>query len=127
MRKTLYYILMIMLVAAQTLSAAPAKKTNSKKAGSTKEWKGANRNLHHIAFWGGAGYSGLLNNSTYSRFNGGGGGLLGVGYEYRYDHFILHAGPEFRIFSSMDKISFPYPYDVAMMAEGYNQIKHYTF
>ena len=127
MRKTLYYILMIMLVAAQTLSAAPAKKTNSKKAGSKKEWKGANRNLHHIAFWGGAGYSGLLNNSAYSRFNGGGGGLLGVGYEYRYDHFILNAGPEFRIFSSKDKISFPYPYDVAMMADGYNQIKHYTF
>ena len=127
MRKTLYYILMIMLVAAQTLSAAPAKKTNSKKAGSKKEWKGANRNLHHIAFWGGAGYSGLVNKSANSRFIGGGGGLLGVGYEYRYDHFILNAGPEFRIFSSMDKISFPYPYDVAMMAEGYNQIKHYTF
>lgn len=127
MRKTLYYILMIMLVAAQTVSAAPAKKKSNKKTGSTKEWKGANRNLHHIAFWGGAGYSGLLNNSTYSRFNGGGGGLLGVGYEYRYDHFILNAGPEFRIFSSMDKISFPYPYDVAMMADGYNQIKHYTF
>ena len=109
MRKTLYYILMIMLVAAQTVSAAPAKKKSNKKTGSTKEWKGANRNLHHIAFWRGAGYSGLLNNSTYSRFNGGGGGLLGVGYEYRYDHFILNAGPEFRIFSSMDKISFPYP------------------
>ena len=127
MRKTIYFILMIMLVAAQTMSAAPAKTKSSKKAGSTKEWKGANRNLHHIAFWGGAGYSGLLNNSAYSRFNGGGGGLLGVGYEYRYDHFILNAGPEFRIFSSMDKISFPYPYDVAMMADGYNQIKHYTF
>ena len=127
MRKTLYYILMIMLVAVQTLSAAPAKKTNSKKAGSKKEWKGANRNLHHIAFWGGAGYSGLVNKSANSRFIGGGGGLLGVGYEYRYDHFILHAGPEFRIFSSMDKISFPHPYDVTMMAEGYNQIKHYTF
>ena len=68
MRKTIYFILMIMLVAAQTMSAAPAKTKSSKKAGSTKEWKGANRNLHHIAFWGGAGYSGLLNNSAYSRF-----------------------------------------------------------
>ena len=129
MRKIAYYILMIALVASQTLTAAPAKKkSNSKqKTQSGKVWKGATRNIHHVAMWGGVGYSGLVNHYDYNRFVGGGGGMLGVGYEYRYDHFILNMGPEFRIFSSMDKINFPSSYDVAIMAPGYNQTKHYTF
>jgi len=128
MRKTIYYIVMILLVIAQTVTAAPAKKnTKSKGKSQTKEWKGSTRNIHHVAFWGGAGYSGLVNHYNYNRFVGGGGGLLGVGYEYRYNHFILNAGSEFRIFSSMDNISFPASYDVAMMADGYTQTKHYTF
>jgi outer membrane protein OmpA-like peptidoglycan-associated protein len=113
---------MILLGATQSLAAATTKKNAS-----PKEWKGANRNIHHIAIWGGAGYSGLVNGFENNRFIGGGGGLLGVGYEYKYDHFILHAGPEFRIFSSQDNITFSTPYDVAMMADGYHQTKHYTF
>jgi outer membrane protein OmpA-like peptidoglycan-associated protein len=128
MKKILYYIVMIALVGSQTLMAAPAKKkTSSKKNTTTKTWKGATRNIHHVAMWGGVGYSGLLNQYDNNKFVGGGGGLIGVGYEYRYDHFILNAGPELRLFSSMDKITFPAPYDVTMMAEGYNQTKHYIF
>lgn len=129
MRKILYFIAIILILGAQALDAAPAKKkTNSKKkTSSAVAWKGANRNIHHVAMWGGAGYSGLINKYDHSSFVGGGGGLLGVGYEYKYDHFILNAGPEFRIFSSMDKITFPSTYDVAMMTSGYNQVKHYTF
>ena len=128
MKKILYYIVMIALVGSQTLMAAPAKKkTSSKKNTTTKTWKGATRNIHHVAMWGGVGYSGLLNQYDNNKFVGGGGGLIGVGYEYRYDHFILNAGPELRLFSSMDKITFPAPYDVTMMAEGYSQTKHYIF
>ena len=130
MRKIGYYILLIAILASQALSAAPAKKkSNSRKQSKTsaKEWKGANRNIHHVAMWGGAGYSGLVNGYDYNKFIGGGGGLIGVGYEYKYDHFILNAGPEFRLFSSMDKVTFPSSYDVTMMAPGYTQTKHYTF
>lgn len=121
---------MVALVASQTLMAAPPKKKSSSKKktySTTKKWKGATRNIHHVAMWGGVVYSGLVNQYDNSKFIGGGGGLLGVGYEYRYDHFIFNAGPELRLFSSMDKITFPSPYDVAIMADGYNQTKHYLF
>lgn len=123
------YILIIVFIcfqAFQTVLAVPAS-NNKAKTGSTTAWRGANRNVHHLSFWGGAGYSGLVNNYDYNRFVGGGGGLLGIGYEYRYDHFLLDVGPEFRIFSSLDKISFPSPYDVSMMWDGFSQTKHYTF
>lgn len=130
MKRIVYYIIMVALVASQTLMAAPPKKKSSSKKktySTTKKWKGATRNIHHVAMWGGVGYSGLVNQYDNSKFIGGGGGLLGVGYEYRYDHFIFNAGPELRLFSSMDKITFPGPYDVAIMADGYNQTKHYLF
>jgi len=122
MRKIISYILVLLLVSAQSLAAAPAKKKSS-----AKEWKGANRNIHHVAIWGGGGYSGLVNGYQNNRFVGGGGGIIGIGYEYKYDHFILNVGPEFRIFTSQDNITFPTPYDVSMMADGYSQTKHYTF
>lgn len=130
MKRIVYYIIMVALVASQTLMAAPPKKKSSSKKktySTTKKWKGATRNIHHVAMWGGVVYSGLVNQYDNSKFIGGGGGLLGVGYEYRYDHFIFNAGPELRLFSSMDKITFPSPYDVAIMADGYNQTKHYLF
>ena len=65
---------------------------------------------HLVDFWGGAGYSGMVNNyptmngginytgSFDSKFIGGGGGLLGVGYEYRYKKFMLNTRLEFRLF-----------------------------
>ena len=156
MKKISYYIMLIAILVSQVMVAAPKKKSyKSKKPAKTtkttksyksssksskssksvssrsgknaKNWEGANRNIHHVAFWGGAGYSGLLNKYDNNKFVGGGGGMIGVGYEYKYDHFILNMGPEFRILSSMDKITFPSSYDVAMMADGYNQTKHYTF
>lgn len=129
MKRAIYIILILLTAASQVMMAAPAKKNskNSKSSkSSAKEWKGATRNLHHVAFWGGGGYSGLMNNYDNSKFVGGGGGLLGVGYEYRYDNFILDAGAELRMFTSLDKVTFPMPYDVAMMGDGYNQTKHYT-
>ena len=128
MRKISYYIILVLLALSQTILAAPAKKKSNtkKKAVSAKTWKGANRNIHHVAMWGGGGYSGLLNQYENNRFIGGGGGLIGVGYEYKYDHFILNAGPEFRIFTSLDDVTVPGTYDVAMMGDGYNQTKHYT-
>ena len=128
MKKIFYYIFIVILTISQTMVAAPAKKkSNSKKStSSAKTWKGANRNIHHVAMWGGLGYSGLVNKYDNNKFTGGVGGLFGVGYEYKYDHFILNAGPEFRIFSSADKITFPTPYDVSMIGPGYSQTKHYT-
>ena len=69
MKKILYYIVMIALVGSQTLMAAPAKKkTSSKKNTTTKTWKGATRNIHHVAMWGGVGYSGLLNQYDNNKF-----------------------------------------------------------
>ncbi len=128
MRKTIYYIIAVCVLLCQTMTAAPVKKKSSgNKANSAKTWKGATRNIHHVAFWGGGGYSGLLNAYDNNQFVGGGGGLLGVGYEYRYDHFILDAGAEFRMFSSLDKITFPSIYHVAMMADGYSQTMNYEF
>ena len=127
MRKSIYYLLVISMLVSQALTAAPAKKSSSGKASSAKTWKGATRNLHHVAFWGGGGYSGLVNSYEYNQFTGGGGGLLGVGYEYRYDNFILDAGAEFRLFSSLDGVTFPSAYHVALMADGYNQTMNYLF
>ena len=122
MRKSIYYITVLCLLFSQALCAAPAKGKSSKGT-----WKGATRNIHHVAFWGGGGYSGMMNNYEHSKFTGGGGGLLGLGYEYRYDHFILDAGAEFRMFTSLDKVTFPSTYQVALMADGYNQTMNYTF
>ena len=92
----------------------------------------ARYSTHYITVWGGGGYSGLLNNyptatggmngfplnpnkyngSFDSKFVGGGGGIIGFGYEWQYKRFILDVGPEFRIFSSLDKIQLDSPYDV---------------
>ena len=92
----------------------------------------ARYSTHYITVWGGGGYSGLLNNyptatggmngfplnpnkyyGTFdSKFVGGGGGMIGFGYEWQYKRFILDVGPEFRVFSSSDKILLDSPYDV---------------
>ena len=92
----------------------------------------ARYSTHYITVWGGAGYSGLLNNypianggmngfitnpnryiGTFdSKFVGGGGGMIGFGYEWQYKRFLLDVGPEFRIFSSSDKILLDSPYNV---------------
>ena len=86
--------------------------------------------IHHVAFWGGVGYSGLVNSygmADYGQhtFIGGGGGLIGVGYEYHYKRFQLSVGPEFRIFSSQDNLLFSRPYTLQLPA--YGQTYNYHF
>ena len=123
-------------------SAAPAKKPASKgKASSSQQWAKNKLDLHQIhnvAFWGGVGYTGLVNNYDYrnaSKFIGGGGGILGVGYEWHYKKFMLNIGPELRIFSSKDKINFadgenPFEIDGTNPASPYvlpGQTKRYDF
>lgn len=142
------------LVVAAPMNAAQKKKSkkshkssyvqkgkSSKSSGMTDEeirrYNIRRFDIHNIYVWGGAGYSGLVNKGTSwtdglnytgdasSKFVGGGGGLIGVGYEYNYKRFILSVGPEFKIFSSMDKLSVDNPYQVNL-ANSYNQTKFYS-
>ena len=115
-----------------------AGKSNSKSKNNNK-WAKNKLDLHQIhnlSMWGGAGYSGLVNSydRTNSRFIGGGGGLVGVGYEWHYKKFMLTLGPEFRIFSSQDNVSFgaenPFSVVGTDPASQYvlpNQTKYYDF
>ncbi|MCQ2333379.1 MAG: OmpA family protein [Paludibacteraceae bacterium] len=127
----------------QQKSNQRAKQQNKKKSSSTtsmtaKQLKAYNArrfDIHNLAVWGGAGYSGLLNGGSdfdmggasmgSSKFQGLAGGMLGVGYEYNYKKFLLSVGPEFRLISSVDRLNFTEPYDCPMPE--YNQIKHYQF
>lgn len=140
MKRTLRLILTVVLTGLVLMPAcaaprkpnkkAPAKKSRTTTTNPARQW-----DIHNIAVWGGAGYSGLVNNypaatsgmgytgDFSNKFVGGGGGMIGLGYEYKYKHFILSAGPEFRIFSSTDKLQFGSPYDQSMSQ--YNQTKHY--
>ncbi len=120
----------ILFVAWMTLLlAVPATAQNRNKKNDSMI---ARYSTHYVTVWGGAGYSGLLNNyptaiggmngvalnpnkyvGTFdSKFIGGGGGMIGFGYEWQYKKFLLNVGPEFRIFTSADKILLDSPYDV---------------
>lgn len=112
-----------------SFSAQAQNRNNKKKANDSMI---ARYSTHYITVWGGGGYSGLLNNyptatgglnglplnpnkyfGTFdSKFVGGGGGMIGFGYEWQYKRFILDVGPEFRVFSSSDKILLDSPYNV---------------
>ena len=86
--------------------------------------------IHNVAFWGGVGYSGLLNKYDMGdygdhTFVGGGGGLIGVGYEYHYKKFQMYVGPEFRLFSSLDKLKFNQSYELDLPE--YGQTYNYAF
>ena len=89
---------------SRTTNSKNSKKNNNKWAKNKLDL----HQIHNLSMWGGVGYSGLVNSydRTNSRFIGGGGGLLGVGYEWHYKKFMLSLGPEFRIFSSQDNVSF---------------------
>ena len=114
-----------------TIEAAPAKKKadNKKYAKSNLDLY----QLHHLNMWGGAGYSGLVNSYTNNSFIGGGGGLIGVGYEWHYKNFMLGLGPEFRLFTSADHYTFPNRWDVdisrteiqAGMPVQVDEVKHF--
>ena len=138
--KKIQIILTILLAFLVVLPAIAAPKKSKKK-------KVANKNvtynparvhdIHNVAVWGGVGYSGLVNNfpdatsginfqgSFSNKFIGGGGGLIGVGYEYKYKKFILSVGPEIKIFSSLDKFTLDGQY--AQPMSEYSQTKNYTF
>lgn len=103
-----------LLVAAAVM---PLSAANKKKVSDRRKYS---QDIHFVSFWGGAGYSGLVDNykkapsenlsfsydltgGTFKpQFLGGGGGLLGVGYELHHKKFMFTVGPEFRILSSRD-------------------------
>lgn len=134
-------IILIILLATMLVapaSAAPKKYKKKKTADKNITYNPARvHDIHNVAVWGGAGYSGLLNNypaatngigylgNFESKFVGGGGGMIGVGYEYKYKKLILSVGPEFKIFSSLDKFYLDGSY--AQPLSLYNQTKNYYF
>ena len=131
-------ILLVMLLVAPA-SAAPKKKSKKKSPASKSYTYSPARvhDIHNVSIWGGAGYSGLLNaypaatsginyqGDFNSQFVGGGGGMIGLGYEYKYKNLILSVGPEFKIFSSTDRFSLNGAY--AQPMSEYSQIKKYYF
>lgn len=127
----------LMMMPAYAAPKKPAKKNQKKTSRTTTTNPARQWDIHNIAVWGGVGYSGLVNNypaatsgigytgDFSNKFVGGGGGMIGVGYEYKYKNFIMSVGPEFRIFSSTDKLLFASPYDQPLSQ--YDQTKHYLF
>ena len=132
MKKTTSHTISSILFAAVTamlIVAMPANAQNNRNK--KRETMISRYSTHYITVWGGAGYSGLVNNyptatggmngtklnihpyaGTFdSKFIGGGGGMIGFGYEWQYKKFLLNVGPEFRILSSKDKILLSDPYD----------------
>ena len=127
MKNRLQYIALLLAL----LIAVPAMPASKKK-------KGKNTDLHFVSMWGGAGYSGLVNsfstvnfdagngtpNTFDPRFVGGGGGLLGAGYEMHHKRFMFRIGPEFRAFSSLDKLSITTPDEEGNAMPGYFSVPH---
>ena len=113
MRRNIIYILLLCLPVCLPIAA----KTSSNKP----------QSIHYITFWGGGGYSGLTNHYKNNSFVGGGGGLLGIGYEYRFGHLIVDAGAEFRAFSSLDKVTISSINNVPQVIDGLNMTKHFSF
>lgn len=128
--------LLLLGIGSSLLYAAP--KSSKSKRMTEEEIRRYNIrrfDLHHLTVWGGVGYSALLHsNSTYNtglnyqgdfsaKLLGGGGGLLGIGYEYNYKHWLVSVGPEFRIWSSADRLEWSAPYEVTNL--DYNQTKRY--
>lgn len=110
-------------------------RTNNKSAKKEKEERQPvyrPDDFHHFIMWGGAGYSGLVNGydmGTWGKhsFIGGGGGLIGLGYEYHHKRFQLYVGPELRLFTSQDKMLYNQPYEIPSTADGYPQTYRYYF
>ncbi len=83
--------------------------------------------VHLVGGYVGAGYSGLVHGYDNMKFIGGGGGILGFQYEYQYKHLLLNLGPEFRMFSSRDNLTYANPYFIGLTTDGYPQTKYYRF
>ncbi|MCQ2342613.1 MAG: OmpA family protein [Paludibacteraceae bacterium] len=106
-----------LLLAPEVTNAAPAKGKDSKYAKNKLDLY----QIHNLSLWGGIGYSGMVNKHPMeynlgvdgtSKFVGGAGGMLGVGYEWHYKKFMLSVGPEFRLLSSTDKLSYEDKYSI---------------
>ena len=125
-------ILSLFLSFSAFADATPQKKKKD------NTWYTTGPDIHYLTMWGGAGYSGLVGNySTASlgngtrfaetfqqRFIGGGGGLLGVGYELHHNRFLFSVGPELRFFSSRNNIA----YTADVIRDDYATItQHYLF
>lgn len=130
--------LVLLLVSLGCPSAWAASKSTKSKRMTEEQIRRYNIrrfDLHHITVWGGAGYSALLHsNQTYNnglnyqgdfsaKLLGGGGGLLGFGYEFNHKHWLVSVGPEFRIWSSADRLQWSLPYEVTNLK--YDQAKRY--
>lgn len=145
MKRIAYYILMILVMAAAATDMQAANK--KKKVSDRRKYS---QDIHFVNFWGGAGYSGLVNNyakqnpfsfntvindaEMASKFLGGGGGMLGAGYELHHKKFIFTTGPEFRLLTSRDNFAFTnadgekVPVNVLQPDySGENMILHYNF
>lgn len=94
-------------------------------------------NVHNIQVWVGDGYGSLLNNGANvvtapnytgdftAKSVGGNGFMIGLGYEYNWKNLIVSVGPEFRLFSVKDNLTFSDAYHIGLPE--YNQTKHYQF
>jgi len=136
-RPCLWIILLVGIGCGSNIWAAPKSTPKNKKMTEEqiRRYNIRRFDIHNLSIWGGAGYSALLhanqpytNGLNYSgdftgKWLGGGGGLLGIGYEYNYRHFLLSVGPEFRLLSSMDALTFSAPYEVSNLQ--YGQTKRY--
>lgn len=125
-------ILSLLMSFSAFADAAPQKKKKD------NTWYTKGPDIHYLTMWGGAGYSGLVGNYSAAsvgigtrfeetfqqRFIGGGGGLLGVGYELHHNRFLFSVGPELRFFSSRNNIA----YTANVIRDDYATItQHYTF
>lgn len=117
-KSSIRLIALVLIIAA---CAMPSFAANKKKVSDRRKYS---QDIHFVSFWGGAGYSGLVDNYKKSpsenlsfsydltagsfkpQFIGGGGGLLGVGYELHHKKFMFSVGPEFRVFTSDDYFKF---------------------
>ncbi len=121
---------LLMLGNVESASAQAKKKKSNKKS----------QDIHLISMWGGGGYSGMLNGSKtldaglpnyagafQSKFVGGGGGLLGFGYELHHKSFMFKVGPEFRLFTSTDKLLFDKPFSMPHPYYTTDMTQYYTY
>ncbi len=136
MKKTIIICTLALLALNSQIWAAPAKKNNnSMTADEIRRYNIRRFDIHNIYVWGGVGYSSLLHPSvsatdglnytgTFSvQAKGNVGGLIGLGYEYNYKHFLLSAGLELRILSGSDQLNWSNPYSVSGLE--YDQTKYY--
>lgn len=123
------------------MAASPQSAINPPKGWTAKQIRKYNTstrfNVHNLQFWAGDGYGSLLNNGATTgeapyykgdftaKTVGGNGFMVGLGYEYNWKNLIVSVGPEFRLFSVKDNLTFSDAYHIGMSE--YDQTKHYQF